>query len=76
MEHSSEKQIDALIKLLIEEEAAYNKQSKTVNMQIASGYARYDKETDKNLDHTRSRADGLMCIYKNIKNILLTYDIK
>ena len=65
MEHSSEKQIEALIKLLIEEETAYNKQSKTVNMQIASGYARYDKETDKNLDHTRSRADNLM--YENKK---------
>lgn len=65
MEHSSEKQIETLIKLLIEEETAYNRQSKTVHMQIASGYARYDKETDKDLDHTRSRADSLM--YENKK---------
>ncbi|MCM1156362.1 MAG: GGDEF domain-containing protein [Roseburia sp.] len=65
MENTSEKQIENLIKQLVQEETAYNKQSKTVHMQIASGYARYDAQIDANLDHTRSRADALM--YENKK---------
>lgn len=65
MENSSEEQIENLIKQLIQEESDYNKQSKTVYMQIASGYARYDAETDANLDHTRSKADSMM--YENKK---------
>lgn len=65
MENTSEKQIKSLIEQLIREESAYNTQSKTVHMQIASGYARYDVKTDANLDQTRSRADTLM--YENKK---------
>ena len=67
MKNSSEKEICALIQKLIQEEEAYNKQSKTVYMQIASGYARYDAGKDDDLDKTRSRADELM--YENKKQL-------
>jgi len=60
MENSSEKEICALLQKLAREEAVYNEQSKTVYMQIASGYARYDAGKDDDLDKTRSRADELM----------------
>lgn len=65
MENASENQIESLIEQLIQEENDYNKQSKTIHMQIASGYALYDAETDLNLDHTRSKADNMM--YENKK---------
>lgn len=67
MERSSEKEIDALIGKLIQEEDAYNRQSQTVHMQIAAGYARYDVGRDADLDKTRSRADELM--YENKKKL-------
>lgn len=64
MENSSEKEIYALIQKLTQEEALYNQQSKTVRMQIAAGYARYDAGKDADLDKTRSRADELMYEHK------------
>lgn len=67
MENSSEKEICTLIQKLMQEEAAYNEQSKTVYMQIASGYAKYDAGKDADLDKTRSRADELM--YENKKQL-------
>lgn len=67
MVNSSENKIRTLIEKLMAETAAYNKQSKTVHMQIASGYALYDAGQDADLDHTRSRADVLM--YENKKQL-------
>ena len=67
MENSSEKEIGILIQKLMQEEAAYNEQSQTVHMQIASGYARYDAGKDTDLDKTRSRADELM--YENKRQL-------
>lgn len=60
-----EEKIQDLLKKLIHEEESYNEQSKTVYMQIASGYAKYDANIDANLDQTRCRADILM--YENKK---------
>lgn len=67
MENSSENEIRGLIQKLMQEEAAYNERSRTVRMQIASGYARYDAGMDADLDRTRSRADELM--YENKKQL-------
>lgn len=67
MENSSEKEIQALIQKLVQEEAVYNEHSQTVRMQIASGYARYDAGKDADLDKTRSRADERM--YENKKQL-------
>lgn len=65
MENIMEEKIQDLLKKLIHEEESYNEQSKTVYMQIASGYAKYDANIDANLDQTRCRADILM--YENKK---------
>lgn len=67
MKNTSEDKISSLIQQLVQEEAAYNKQSQTVHMQIASGYARYDAAQDSDLDQTRCRADVLM--YENKKQL-------
>ncbi len=67
VENSSEKEIQALIQKLVQEEAVYNEHSRTVHMQIAAGYARYDAEKDADLDKTRSRADELM--YENKRQL-------
>ncbi len=67
MDNSSEKEIHALIKSLIEEEKRYNERSQTIHMQIAMGFARYDAGRDSDLDRTRSRADELM--YANKKEL-------
>ena len=57
----------------MQEEAAYNKESKTVHMQIASGYAKYDAQKDDNLDQTRSRADEMMYENKKMLKAALAY---
>ena len=57
----------------MQEEAAYNKKSKTVHMQIASGYAKYDAQKDDNLDQTRSRADEMMYENKKMLKAALAY---
>lgn len=67
MENTSEKEICALIDALREEEAAYNRHSGKIHMQIASGYAKYESSRDINLDQTRCRADELM--YENKKQL-------
>ena len=67
MKNASEDKICSLIQQLTQDEAAYNKQSQTVHMQIASGYARYDAGQDSDLDQTRCRADVLM--YENKKQL-------
>lgn len=67
MEDTSEDEICALIRKLMQEEEAYNGQSQRIHMQIASGYARYDAEKDADLDKTRSRADELM--YENKRQL-------
>lgn len=67
MENTSEQEIHSLIEKLTREEAAYNEQSRTVHMQIAFGYARYEAGRDTDLDKTRSRADMLM--YENKKKM-------
>lgn len=65
MENTSDDEICGLIQQLRQEENLYNEKSKTVHMQIASGYARYDAAQDSDLDQTRCRADMLM--YENKK---------
>ncbi|MCM1252037.1 MAG: GGDEF domain-containing protein [Clostridium sp.] len=65
MENTSDEEINGLIRQLREEENLYNEKSKTVFMQIASGYARYNPKEDSDLDQTRCRADILM--YENKK---------
>ena len=67
MKNISEDKICSLIQQLTQDEAAYNKQSQTVHMQIASGYAKYDAGRDADLDQTRCRADVLM--YENKKQL-------
>ena len=67
MKNTSENKISSLIQQLIQDEAAYNKQSQTVHMQIAFGYAKYDAGLDADLDQTRCRADVLM--YENKKQL-------
>lgn len=67
MENTSDDKIRELIQLLRQEEVLYNEKSKTVYMQIASGYARYDAAKDNDLDQTRCRADILM--YENKKEL-------
>ena len=55
------------LQCLQEEQDSYNKKSKDVNMQIASGYATYVK-SDRTIEGTRSRADARMYTHKkNIK---------
>lgn len=73
MENTSKDQIEGLIRQLMQEEAAYNKESKTVHMQIASGYAKYDAQKDDNLDQTRSRADEMMYENKKMLKAALAY---
>lgn len=65
MDNTSDETICSLLQQLMQEEKIYNEHSKTVHMQIASGYAKFDKEKDTNLDQTRCRADILM--YENKK---------
>lgn len=67
MENTTEEKICALIEELQKEEAAYNKHSGKVHMQIASGYAKYESAKDADLDQTRCRADALM--YENKKQL-------
>ena len=67
MENTSDEIILSLLQQLILKENAYNKQSKTVYMQIAKGYAKFDKKMETNLDQTRCRADMLM--YENKKRL-------
>lgn len=67
MENTSDDEIRGLIQQLRQEEDLYNEKSKTVFMQIASGYARYDAAQDSDLDQTRCRADMLM--YENKKQL-------
>ncbi|MDE7016546.1 MAG: GGDEF domain-containing protein [Lachnospiraceae bacterium] len=67
MENTSDEIILSLLQQLILKENAYNKQSKTVYMQIATGYAKFDKKMETNLDQTRCRADMLM--YENKKRL-------
>ena len=67
MENTSDDKIHGLIKQLRQEENLYNEKSKTVFMQIASGFARYDAKEDADLDQTRCRADMLM--YENKKEL-------
>lgn len=67
MKKTSEDKICSLIQRLTQDEASYNKQSQTVHIQIASGYARYDAEQDADFDQIRCRADVLM--YENKKQL-------
>lgn len=67
MKNSSDEEIRKLVQQLIQEEKIYNDHSETVFMQIASGYAKYDKGKDIDLDQTRCRADILM--YENKKQL-------
>ncbi len=67
MENTSDNEIRGLIRQLRQEEDLYNEKSKTVYMQIASGYAKYDAKEDADLDQTRCRADMLM--YENKKEL-------
>lgn len=66
-ENISANKIRDLIRQLTKEEDDYNKQSQTVFMQIAIGFAKYDAQKDSDLDQTRCRADVLM--YENKKQL-------
>lgn len=55
------------LKRLRELEEEYNRKNRQVTMKIACGYARFDPGLDKNLEHTRDRADARM--YQNKKEL-------
>jgi diguanylate cyclase (GGDEF)-like protein len=59
--------IEKLLASLIEEERVYNTSSPLIHLQIASGYAVFDPETDATIEDVRNRADELM--YQNKKEL-------
>jgi diguanylate cyclase (GGDEF)-like protein len=57
--------IEQLLSDLLEEERSYNTTSPVIHLQIATGYATFDKATDATMEDIRSRADERM--YQNKK---------
>jgi diguanylate cyclase (GGDEF)-like protein len=59
--------IDVLLASLTEAQRIYNLTSEVINLQIACGYAKYDKKTDSTMEDIRIRADERM--YENKKEL-------
>jgi GGDEF domain-containing protein len=56
-----------LLASLTEEQRIYNLTSEVIHLQIACGYAKYDKNTDSTMEDIRIRADERM--YENKKEL-------
>lgn len=62
-QNAEESHIGNAYEKLNEKIQQYNKDHKILNINIACGHAKYEKDKDKNLEDTRERADKLM--YEN-----------
>lgn len=67
VENAHTEWIEERIRMLEMLERNYNKEFPQIHMQIAHGYATFDRQKDSNLEDTRNRADEQM--YENKKDL-------